>query len=432
MSSDDPFHSIVHSIDSGDNCFISGVGGCGKSYILKQIYNHYINRKVKCVLTSTTGISAYNLGGITIHSWSRIVIPSKIPDIERWAGNLVKKLKRNSRVRKYYQNTSIIFIDEVSMLGANYLDVFNYVCQEIRDCQEPFGGIQLVLSGDMMQLPPVKDAFPFESATWPTLQLKYFKLIKSWRFDNQYWVDLLNRARLGTLTKFDEQTLYSKINRSKEGCEIEPIFLASVNDVVDDINSSKLDEIKDVTQIFMSKDYIAIKDNEDNIINMIETTFNEDISKQFMIEPYVKLKVGAQVMLLANLDVPSGYTNGTRGIVKKIPNNEVVLVQFEVGTREISMHSFMVDYLDTTFIRQGIPLKLAFATSIHKSQSLTLNSVEIDIGEDVFCKGQSYVALSRCRSLDGLYIRSLDVTKVKPDPKALKFEKDFSKKCTEL
>ena len=189
-----PFARVCQAIDQGQNVFISGVGGCGKSYLMKQLHKHYKEvQKKKVVLASTTGISAYNLGGITIHSWTKIIVPSVVEDAEQWTHQLIRKLRKKGLAKKY-QETQMIFIDEVSMLGANYMDVFNFVAQELRGNHKPFGGIQLILGGDMMQLSPVRDDFPFESASWEGLNLTYFHLTKAYRFDHQSWVDLLHRA----------------------------------------------------------------------------------------------------------------------------------------------------------------------------------------------------------------------------------------------
>jgi len=423
------FNLIKAKILEGRNVFISGVGGCGKSYLIKQLYEDLSKEKI-CVLSSTTGISAYNLNGITIHSWCKIIIPTLIPkSIQDWADKLVVKLRRRRGLQKKYRTVDIIFIDEVSMLGSNYVDVFNYVCQQLRNNDLPFGGIQLVLGGDMMQLAPVRDDYPFKSVSWEELDLVNFRLTKAWRFDNQRWIDLLHRARLGKLNEEDKKLLKSRVNANKEGF-IPPIFLASKNDIVDDINQSKLDEIKEPSIIFRASDYVVTQTNDhDDILDMERVVLTPDISKGFLADEQVELKVGCQVMLIANLDVVIGLTNGTRGIVRSFGENKTVLVEFEHGKHEISPYNFRSEYEDKKYVRSAIPLKLAFATSIHKSQSLTLASVEIDIGEDVFCDGQSYVALSRCKSLDGLFIRSLDLSKIKPHRKALEFEMNFLKNC---
>lgn len=426
------FIKVCEAIDKKQNVFISGVGGCGKSYLMKQLYKHYCSKEVRCVLTSTTGISAYNLGGITLHSWSRIVVPTFVSDPKEWADNLVERLRRNKRTMKKYREMQILFVDEVSMLGANYLDVFNYICQELRqNPTTPMGGIQVVFGGDMMQLPPVRDNFPFESGTWNQLEFKYFRLVKAWRFDAQHWVDILQRARLGELNEADKQALMSRVNVPVDPKMIPPIFLASRNDLVDRINKEKLDAIDQPLRSFSAIDSVASLDTEGNVCTKVPTALPVEVTNQFMVEKKVDLKVGCQVMLLANLDVERGLTNGTRGVVVQI-NEKSVVVKFDKSIETIAERTFIIEDNYKYFARDMIPLRLAFATSIHKSQSLTLQSVEMDIGWQVFSEGQSYVALSRCRSLDGLYIRSLALEKIRPHPKALQFEKNFMKTCVDL
>ena len=425
-----PFARVCQAIDQGQNVFISGVGGCGKSYLMKQLHKHYKEvQKKKVVLASTTGISAYNLGGITIHSWTKIIVPSVVEDAEQWTHQLIRKLRKKGLAKKY-QETQMIFIDEVSMLGANYMDVFNFVAQELRGNHKPFGGIQLILGGDMMQLSPVRDDFPFESASWEGLNLTYFHLTKAYRFDHQSWVDLLHRARLGRLTQEDKNDLMSRLNVPVT-CTPAPVFLASKNNLVDQINKIKYDAIKKPGWILKAKDFNIVKDDEDTVLQQYEVQLPDEVSDQFMAEKVLHLKEDCEVMLLANLNVEAGLTNGTRGVVKKIEldpiNGEhVVDVLFEnSGLHQVRPYQFPLEYKNRHHARCMIPLKLAFATSIHKSQSLTLNSVEMDIGTDVFIEGQSYVALSRCKSLQGLYIKSIDFSKIKPHPKALRFEISF-------
>lgn len=452
QSSPSPYQALIAQIHQGTNVFISGVGGCGKTYLLKQLYQS-LSSTYKCVLTSTTGISAYNLGGITIHSFFRIILPqhNEQMNVQEWADNLVRRLRKRSNVVKRIKELQLLFLDEVSMLGANYLDLLNYVCQQLRGSTDQMGGIQCIFGGDMMQLAPVKDDYPFESETWKLLKLKYFCLTKAWRFDNQRWVDILFHARLGKLSAEDIELLESRLvsrtdTNPTASPRIPPIILSSRNDVVDRINRDRLDEISGVTEIFQAYDFVGSKDELDNVGDLKKAVFDQDVHNQFMADTMLAIKVGCQVMLIANLDVSQGLTNGTLGIVRAIKQNHnfnltttatlypqrTIDVEFESGIHSVEYHQFVVDYKDTSYVRVAIPLKLAFATSIHKSQSLTLSSVEIDIGSNVFTEGQSYVALSRCKSLEGLYIRSLDVGKIRPNSKALRFEEMFLKKCVKL
>ena len=424
------FKTISEAISNSKNVFISGVGGCGKTYLLKQLFQ-YFKEKKRCVLTSTTGISAYNLGGITVHSWCKIVIPQHIENVQEWMERLVTTLRKRPGIARKYQDLEVLFIDEVSMMGANYFDVLNYVCQNLRRNSKVFGGLQLVLSGDMMQLSPVLDNFVFESQVWDQCNLQFYRLVKAWRFDNQRWVDLLQRARVGKLNAEDCGLLNSRVNQIKQG-QLSPIYLASKNSSVDLINKNSLEANTQPCVIFTPSDFMVRKNEDGSVKTSIPTKLSPEISSQFIVDSMLSLKLGCQVMLLANLDVENGHTNGARGLVKKI-QGLTITVEFEGGVeKEIDPYSFPLEYKESHYSRLALPLKLAFATSIHKSQSLTLSSVEIDIGSDVFCEGQSYVALSRCKSLDGLFIRSLDLSKIKPNPKALQFELSFLKQCIDV
>jgi ATP-dependent DNA helicase PIF1 len=429
------FNRICDAISSGHNVFISGVGGCGKTYLLRLLHKHFTETYKKlCVLTSTTGISAYNLGGKTLHSWTRIILPSDANvNAQEWADNLIKRLKYNQKLWKSYRQVEILFIDEVSMLGSKYMDALNYVCQSMRDDERPMGGIQVVLGGDMMQLPPVRDEFCFESGTWVTLNLKYFRMTKAYRFTNQLWVDVLQRARLGELTKGDQDILQSRVGvRPPKDC-VQPIYLASRNEDVDVINQKHMNRLQGQARGFGSNEYNLKVDAAGNVIDAQRVEqLPKEIASQFMIDRSLVLKVKCEVMLLSNLSVESGLTNGTRGIVVDL-RPDAVTVHFENGiVQDILPYLFKIEHNYKWYGREGIPLKLAFATSIHKSQSLTLSSVELDIGSNVFTQGQSYVALSRCKSLEGLYIRDIDVNKVRPHPTALRFERHFLKKCIDV
>lgn len=423
---------LIEVINEGHNVFLSGVGGCGKSYLLKQLYEYYSNPQHyrKVVLTSTTGISAYNIGGVTLHSFFKVVLPSTPPlDIMEFINKMIHRIRRNRVVLQRYLTTQLVLIDEISMCGSSMMDVLNYVCKQIRCNSKPFGGIQMILSGDMMQLPPVKDEYPFESASWEELNLKMFRLTKAWRFTHQSWVDLLHRARLGQLTTDDVHVLQSRVNCRADSA---PVYLASKNDVVSGINTTGLASLSGPTTVYLASDF-EIPFEEESIQPSKQVALPPEITSQFLADSALYLKEGAKVMLLANLNASEGLANGTRGTVTKLTPH-VVTVAFPTTTVDISPYEFKIELGSSNkkYCRVAIPLKLAYATSIHKSQGLTLDQVEMDIGSDVFMDGQSYVALSRCKQLDGLFINKLDVSKIKPNYKALKFEQEFLKRCTEL
>ncbi len=434
-NNDPTFIKIMNAVNQNRNIYISGVGGTGKSYILKKLYEK-LKYTHNCALTSTTGISAYNIEGVTLHSWCKIILPSVIPnDMDQWSQYLIKKIKKKSGALQRYRQIDILMIDEVSMLGANYFDVLNFVCMQMRKSEKPFGGIQLILTGDMLQLPPVKDDYPFTSESWKMLNLQYFKLTKAHRFSSQEWVDLLHRARMGKITTQDKILLESRLNKvTDDKSKVVPITLFSKNSDVDDVNQKMLAKLDGDFKICQSRDYIQQKKDDDSkeSIELVEVVFPNEVEKNCIADSKISIKVGSQVMLLANLDVECGLANGSKGKVISF-DNEVIIVEFDNNVvQEIMPHEFKIEYDDKIFVRMQYPLRLAWAVTIHKCQGLTLSSAQIDIGDSIFSDGQSYVALSRCKNLEGLYLSGLQFSKIKPNYQAMMFEQSFNKTCIEL
>ena len=411
---------ILNSFFKGNNIYISGRAGSGKSVILKEIY-----KKCKETLpndsvyiTSTTGISAYNIGGRTLHSWAGVVLPSYVRDPHKFLKSCVKRILLDFQKKKRWKNTKVLLIDEISMLGASYLELLNAIAKEIRNNNLPFGGIKIVASGDFLQLPPVNDVFCFESDVWSDLKFKNFNLQTEWRFDDPTYANILKRARVGELNKVDLDLLKSRLVKNFKMDDIFPTILYPRNEDVEKINKDKLDSIPIDAVIFKSLDKVIDKETGVEVKSKIP----DEISNEFICETMVKLKVNAQVMLIANLDVSNGLTNGSRGIVKEI-KAEGVLVKFINGVEVmINSYTFEIDDDDYKYTRTVIPLKLAYAISIHKSQSLTVDCILVDVGYKIFCSGQAYVALSRCRNLNSLYISSILQNKIYADETALEYE----------
>jgi ATP-dependent DNA helicase PIF1 len=411
---------ILQSFLKGDNIYISGRAGSGKSVILKEIYNKCKETlsKDSFYITSTTGISAYNIGGRTIHSWAGVILPSYVKNPHQLLKSCVKRILLDFQKKKRWKSTKVLLIDEISMLGASYLELLNAIAKEVRHNNLPFGGIRIVASGDFLQLPPVNDAFCFESDVWSDLKLKNFKLQTEWRFDDSIYANLLKRARVGELSKVDSDLLKSRLVKNFKMDEIFPTILYPRNEDVEKINKDKLDSIPIDAVIYRSLDKVIDKETGAEV----STRIPDEISNEFICETMVKLKVNAQVMLIANLDVTNGLTNGSRGVVKEI-KGEGVVVKFINGVEvTISSYTFEIDDDDYKYTRTVIPLKLAYAISIHKSQSLTVDCILVDVGYKIFCPGQAYVALSRCRNLKSLYISSFLQNKIYPDETALEYE----------
>jgi len=409
---------IEQAFLDGKNIYISGVGGTGKSYFIK-----YLNEKYeKGVLTSTTGISAFNIGGRTLHSWAGVVLPNNEDDPEKIFKRCIFKIKKDVRILKRWKFTKCLFIDEVSMLGGTYLTLLDAIAKVVRKSDKPFGGIQIVCTGDFLQLPPVKDVYPFEVNIWSDLNFTTFNLTKCHRFNDNVYMELLKRARIGKFTKEDIEILQKRVGL--EIGEIIPTILLSKNADVYEKNRKELDKLPGETNIITAVDEVLDQQGK-----KIGEFIPKEIEDEFTCEKTLYLKSRAQVMLTINYDIEMGFVNGSRGVIQSITRSAmdgsvIVHVKFMNGAiLPVTSHSFGIEDGDVKYVRKMLPLKLCWATSIHKSQGLTLDNIYVDLGKDIFCPGQGYVALSRCRNLNSLHIKTFLPSKIYPDKKALEFER---------
>lgn len=429
------FEVISNAIFNNEsNVYISGIAGSGKSYLLRQLYEEAKYKKINCVLTSTTGVSAFNIGGCTIHSWSSIVLPTQLPkDVEEYINKIVTRIKFKRYLLKKWQNLKILFIDEVSMLGANYIDVLDTVARKIRNNPHPFGGIQVVASGDMLQLPPVNDSFCFDSPCWGELNFTNFVLTKAYRFTSQGWSDILQRARIGKLSKDDIIQLRGCINKQNNS-DIQPTVIYSLRRDVDDLNEVALDDLQSPFIKFEAEDTLGVDDNKVGETLKIVHHCSEEQSKvldsNLNIGRSVKLKVGAQVMLVANLDVAMGLVNGSRGVITKLAQTQVH-VKFKGKEHEFEMpidpYTFKIEHQGEILVRNIVPLIPAYASTVHKCQGVSLDCAIVNCGDSIFSPAQAYVALSRVRSIEGLFLEQLKLDKIYPNKHALQFEEKMRK-----
>lgn len=420
--------------ENRENVYISGIAGSGKSYLLKQLYDEAVKKGINSVLSSTTGVSSFNLGGCTIHSFTGIVLPSQMPkDPEEFVSRIVTRIKFKRYLLKKWQNLKILFIDEVSMLGANYIDVINEVAKRVRGSSSPFGGIQVIASGDFLQLPPVNDSFCFESPCWEELRFKNYVLTKAYRFTEQKWNDILQRARVGKLTKEDMDVLKECVNK-KNNSDIQPTVIYSLRRDVDGLNEVALDNLSSEFITFIAEDTLGEEEKTGsvNIIRHCSEEQSKVLDSTLNIGRNIKLKVGAQVMLVANLDVAMGLVNGSRGVITKVEADNII-VKFKGKEYEfehpISPYAFKIEHQGEYYVRTIVPLIPAYASTVHKMQGLTIDCGIINCGSSIFSPGQAYVALSRVRSLDGLFLEQISQSKIYPNKLALNFEEKMRKKA---
>jgi len=335
----------------------------------------------------------------------------------------------NISAKENWKNVNIIIIDEVSMLGGSLFDKLDYIAKHLRKSSKPFGGIQLILCGDMLQLPPINDTYIFESETFNSLKLKIFNLTKQRRYDNKDFYKMLLRIRLMKTTKEDIETLkechnkYTKLDHLVSNFDIKPTILFSKKLDVDEYNYKELSKLSSKIYTYEAHDSFIPKDKSAIITNEQREYYRKMLNNN--ISEILHFKEGAQIMLKINIDVKAGLINGSRGIIVDInTKKDCISVKF-IGGAVVDISSFQYKYEDkeNLILRDQIPLILAWSLTIHKCQGSTLDSVICDLGNNIFTYSQAYVALSRVRNLNGLYISQFDEGSLISDPKVLQFIK---------
>tara|TARA_Y100000996_G_scaffold406593_1_gene383123 strand:+ start:813 stop:2129 length:1317 start_codon:yes stop_codon:yes gene_type:complete len=412
------------------NFLITGPAGSGKSRIIQKIQKIICEGKSffeKFVVTGTTGIASLLANGVTINSWSGF-------GIELDYNILINKITKRSHLKKRWLNTEILIIDEASMLTKELFDLLDIVGRIIRQKSHlPFGGIQVILVGDFYQLPPVNKTnkgttpFCFTSDRWDTCITHYVLLTKIYRQLDPKFQTCLNEIRKGKCTDETYELLKECTNKQLIDSDIKPTLLYPHKAKVDSINLENLKNLNTTINIHKSEDVCT------NNLNYAEKEMLLDkLDKNTNFIKELKLAVGAQVVLIINLDQEKGLVNGSRGIVLRYSEDYNPIIKFSNNTIiEITKQPIEVK-LDTSTKLKAIkrfqyPLQLAWCLTIHKSQGMSLDLIEIDIGNKIFEYGQTYVALSRVRTLEGLYITNIDRDKIKAHPLVKKFYKKIKK-----
>lgn len=398
--------------DTNQSVFLTGKAGTGKSTFLKYICS--ITKK-KFIILAPTGIAAVNVGGMTMHSFFKMPLKPLIPDDPEYTTRKIRKTLKYPREKvKIIKELEMIIIDEISMVRADMIDFMDKVLRIYsNNMREPFGGKQLLLVGDIFQLEPVvtsdmreilrhyyKDYFFFNATAFKDIKLVPIELQKIYRQTDTNFISLLDKIRINKATESDIQIInrrFSANDSNRKNADDFVITLATRRDTVDTINEQHLSEIESEEHTFIGK--------IDGVFPLQNLPTSQELT----------LKVGAQVIFIRN-DRNLRWINGTIGRIYRIDDDSIEVeledgkryslepeqwenIQYEYDEKEKRIKETVLG------IFQQFPVKLAWALTIHKSQGLTFNNVIIDLSGGAFSSGQTYVALSRCTSLEGVVLR---------------------------
>jgi ATP-dependent DNA helicase PIF1 len=426
----------------GKNLFITGPGGTGKTRLIETFVKYMNEHEIKfqvCALTGCASVLLNKCKARTLHSWSGIGLANGIKE------TIIQRVIRNRHTVSNWKKVRVLIIDEVSMMSQKVFEIIETIGRITKKINKPFGGIQIIFTGDFFQLPPVGNAeeedtcrFCFESEIWSQVFPKqnHIQLKTMFRQKDPEYRDILNQIRYGTIDSNSIDILKKYVGRtySEECILVKPAKLFAVKAKTDFVNQAqyvKL-EVEEVCYTMQSSSILVTymdsgKSIENEIIhncsslNITEIEREIDYLKTTTNRVQVlKLKIGTRVMCLYNLDIENGICNGTQGsIIDWVSNTlgqKIPLVLFSNGRKEIiDYHWIQSEEYPCIGICQ-IPLCHSWAITIHKIQGTTLPMAEMDLGNTIFEYGQTYVALSRIESLSGLYLSAFHPSKIKANP----------------
>lgn len=399
----------ISILKTGGNVFLTGEPGAGKTYAINQYIAWLESAGLTVAVTASTGIAATHIGGMTIHSWSKIGTRDNLTSQD------LDYIVQNEKTVKRIQKTHVLVIDEISMLSAEVLNMVDRVCRAARHSIESFGGIQVVFVGDFFQLPPIvlrgaETHYAFQSQAWREARPLVCYLTDQYRQEDEQLLSLLQSIRKNDVdddifTLLSEQTDISYT-------DIEPTKLYTHNVDVDAVNAAELVKLSGQKRTFT----MAGSGNK---------AMQQTLAKNCLSPEMLELKEEAMVMCTKN-NFEAGYVNGTLARVKGFSSDGWPIIETAEGnTITIQPASWeMIEEKKTLAAVEQIPLRLAWAITIHKSQGMSLDAAEIDLSK-AFVFGQGYVALSRVRSLAGLKMIGMSPTALRVDPRVIARNEEF-------
>lgn len=395
-------------LKTGANVFLTGEPGSGKTYTVNQYIKYLRQHKIGVAVTASTGIAATHLNGMTIHSWSGIKIKNSLTKSD------LNKLKNDKRLCSRARKTSVLIIDEISMLDAETLQAINQAVQALRDDERPFGGLQIVFVGDFFQLPPVnKDKsqiyFAYQSLAWESANPVICYLTEQHRQEDLQFLSILNNIRCNDISITVQETLQSRmITELPENLSTR---LYSHNLDVDKVNEKKLQELPEEKYLFEMSGKGA-------------KPLVEQLKKSCLSPEILKLKKGAKVMFTKN-NYEKGFVNGTLGEITDIKDDAPIVKTTDGQIIEVPIMEWEINDGDKTLaVINQFPLRLAWAITVHKSQGMTLDAAIMDLSR-TFEYGQGYVAISRVRNLSGLFLTGINQQALQVHPEIMEIDSYF-------
>ena len=371
------------------NVFLTGQPGSGKSYLTNQYIDWLLDNGKTFAVTASTGIAALNVGGRTLHSFAGLRNDDPLTEEN------VRDILGSSHTYKRYSSTEVLIIDEISMVSAQLLENIDQLARIARRSDKPFGGMRIVAVGDFYQLQPIKGEYCFTGESWKSAEFAFCNITEQHRTNDDAFIGILTGIREGNLTDEQKRTILSRVNDDVSSLE-GVVRLDTHNKRVDEINDQKLARLEGVPKTYRMEE-------EGNDM------YFKGLKKSCLSPEMLVLKVGARVIFTRN-DPEQRWVNGTQGEVTELREGSVRVNIFSNGEEvnvEYAAWEHCIGYgkgRNVLATVKQVPLRLAWAITIHKSQGMTLDKAVIDVSR-VFATGQAYVAISRVRSLEGLFLQ---------------------------
>lgn len=410
--------AVAADVKAKRNILVTGPAGSGKSTLLNYFRSTY---GAKLSVAASTGIAALNVGGTTLHSFAGLGLG------KREASEIASDIMGDKKSRAFRNITQchILAVDEISMVSGQLLDKTDEVFRRVRRNHAPFGGIQVIFFGDFLQAPPISKedepaSFAFESRVWKQAEVATRMLTKVFRQADQAFADALGRLRVGDINHPSIALIASRNNLPIPNDGIRPVKLHTHNADVERLNMAELAKVDGKELSFEARE-------------TGDHSYKEKLDRDCLAPRVLRLKKGAQVMLLTNLNLDEGLVNGSLGTVIDLKEDEI-LVRFGINkVIKMERHTWAIQNNGVNLAsREQYPLRLAYALTIHKCQGMTLDRIECWLGDNVFEYGLAYVAVSRCKTLSGLFLRRSSRKAFRAHPKALAFYEEAARQVGQM